>query len=93
MVIAALPSPQALRAAAALGRSRPLVELLKAIDRNDAGSAEAIAFLDDAALGRFAMLLVSRNPSASTRARVARALRQSPADPRRVRRALAARRR
>lgn len=76
-VIEAMPAANGLCAAAALGRSKPLVELLKAIDQNVPGAAEAMAHLDDGGLGRFGMLLTSRAPGPRTRARVARALRGS----------------
>lgn len=76
-VIEAMPAAHGLRAAAALGRSKPLARLLKAIDHNVAGAAEAMACLDDGGLGRFAMLLTSRDPGPRLRARVVRALRAS----------------
>jgi len=68
---------EGLNAAAVLGRSKPLVQLLKALDENLPGADVAIGHLDASAMGRLIMLTNARNAPAKLRARLVRALRGS----------------
>lgn len=67
----------AYNAAATLGRSKPLVELLKAIEANEYGAAESVAHLDAPGLGRVVMLINARSVSPVMKARLLRGLRGS----------------
>ena len=69
---------QGLCAAAAIGRSKPLVQLLKALDENLPGADLAVAHLDSPGMGRLIMLANARKTRARLRARLIRALRGSP---------------
>ncbi|MEM9493455.1 MAG: hypothetical protein AAGC55_30180, partial [Myxococcota bacterium] len=67
----------AFSAAAGLGRSRPLVELLKAIDAKRPGAEEALVHLDSPSLFRLILLVNARNVAARARRRIIRGLRRS----------------
>lgn len=68
---------EAFAAAAALGRSKGLVQLLKGIAGNRPGATEALVHLGSAGLGRLMMLLHARDEPPRVRARVLRGLRGS----------------
>jgi len=68
---------EGLKAAAVLGRSKPLVQLLKALDDNTAGADLALGHLDAPAMARLILLANARNAPPRLRARLIRALRSS----------------
>lgn len=68
---------QALRAAAGLGRSRPLTRLLEAVESGERWAGDAIAQLDSAALRRLLLIAGARDLGVRSRQRLLRALRWS----------------
>ena len=69
-------SAEAFKAAVVLGRSRPLVELLKALEVKQPGAEEGLAHLTSFALGRLTMLANARKSSPRVRRRILRGLRR-----------------
>ncbi len=68
---------EGLKAAAVLGRSKPLVQLLKSLDENLPGADVAIGHLDASGMSRLILLANARKAPARLRARLIRALRGS----------------